>query len=138
MEEETKTSVPGHTRKKPNRDGKDKITLPEDLPVKTVVLDIAEEQKTCQETGKPLVQIGIEISHKLAHEPGSYYIKEIIRPKYAHPEREENGILTAALPDSLLPNAEQTKACWRRSLLRNSPITCLYTALQKSSSVKAY
>ena len=54
-------------------------------------LDISEEAKNCQETGEPLVQIGVEVSHKLAHKPGSYYIKEIIRPKYAHPQREENG-----------------------------------------------
>jgi transposase len=67
------------------------------------LLDIPEEQKVCQETGQPLVQIGVEVSHKLAHEPGSYYIKEIIRPKYAHPLREEAGIFTAPLPDSLLP-----------------------------------
>jgi transposase len=67
------------------------------------VLDIPDEQKVCQETGEPLVKIGVEISHKLAHKPGSYYIKEIICPKYAHPKREENGILTAELPDSLLP-----------------------------------
>ena len=71
--------------------------------MKTTILDIPEEQKICQETGEPLVQIGVEVSHKLAHEPGSYYIKEIIRPKYAHPQKEENGILTADLPDSLLP-----------------------------------
>ncbi|MGZ3798297.1 MAG: IS66 family transposase [Pseudobdellovibrionaceae bacterium] len=57
----------------------------------------------CQETGEPLIQIGVEVSHKLAHEPGSYYIKEIICPKYAHPQKEENGILTAEMPDSLLP-----------------------------------
>jgi transposase len=98
-----KKAVAAHERNKPNRDGKDKISLPEDLPVKTTILDIPEEQKICQETGTPLVQIGVEVSHKLAHEPGSYYIKEIIRPKYAHPQKEENGILTAALPDSLLP-----------------------------------
>lgn len=98
-----KKKIPAHERKKPNRDGKDKISLPEDLPVKTTILDIPEEQKVCQETGIPLVQIGVEVSHKLAHEPGSYYIKEIIRPKYAHPQKEENGILTAPLPDSLLP-----------------------------------
>jgi transposase len=101
-EEETKL-VSAHTRKKPNRDGKDKITLPDDLPVETTVLDISEEQKVCQETGEALIQIGVEVSHKLAHKPGSYYVKEIIRPKYAHPQREENGILTADLPDSLLP-----------------------------------
>jgi transposase len=101
--EDEKKSVAAHERKKPNRDGKDKISLPEDLPVKTIILDIPEEQKICRETGEPLVQIGVEVSHKLAHEPGSYYIKEIIRPKYVHPQREENGILTASLPDSLLP-----------------------------------
>ena len=50
-----------------------------------------------------MVQIGVEVTHKLAHEPGSYYIKEIIRPKYAHPKRAEQGILIADLPDSLLP-----------------------------------
>ena len=101
--EEQKEPVSPHTRRKPNRDGKDKITLPDDLPVKTTILDIPEEQKICRETGEALVQIGADISHKLAHEPGSYYIKEIIRPKYAHPKKEENGILTASLPDSLLP-----------------------------------
>lgn len=101
--EEEKKTIPAHTRKKPNRDGKDKITLPDDLPVKTTILDLPEEEKVCQETGQPLVQIGVEVSHKLAHEPGSYYIKEIIRPKYAHPQKEENGVLTASLPDTLLP-----------------------------------
>ena len=43
-------------------------------------------------------QSGEEVSHK----PGSYFIKEIIRPKYAHSKKEEKGILTADLPDSLL------------------------------------
>jgi transposase len=103
QQEEKKKTIAAHTRKKPNRNGKDAITLPDDLPVETKVLDIPEEQKICQETGESLVQIGVEVSHKLAHKPGSYYIKEIIRPKYAHPKREENGILTADLPDSLLP-----------------------------------
>ena len=101
--EEEKKCVASHTRKKPNRNGQDKISLPDDLPVETTVLDISDQEKVCQETGTPLVQIGVEVSHKLAHKPGSYYIKEIVRPKYAHPLKEENGILTASLPDSLLP-----------------------------------
>jgi transposase len=103
LEKKKKKAVAAHERNKPTRDGKDKIALPDDLPVKTTILDISESEKICQETGQALVQIGVEISHKLAHEPGSYYIKEIIRPKYAHPQKEENGILTAPLPDSLLP-----------------------------------
>jgi transposase len=102
-EKKKKKPVAGHDRSKPNRDGKDKISLPDDLPVRTAILDIPEDEKICQETGMALVQIGVEVSHKLAHEPGSYYIKEIIRPKYAHPKKEEAGILTASLPDSLLP-----------------------------------
>lgn len=98
--EEQKQTIEKHERNKPNRDGKDKIVIPSDLPVKTTILDIPEDQKFCKETGKPLVKIGEEVTHKLAHTPGSYYIHEIIRPKYAIPEE---GILTAELPDSIIP-----------------------------------
>jgi transposase len=94
--------VPGHKRRQPNRDGQDAITLDPNLPVKSIVLDLPEEEKVCKETGVPLVKIGEEVTHKLAHTSGSYYIKEIIRPKYAHPEKPEDGIQTAELPDTLL------------------------------------
>jgi len=99
-------TVPAHQRRKPNRNGQDAITLDPNLPVKTTVLDIPEEEKVCKETGVPLVKIGNETTLKLAHEPGSYYIKEIIRPKYAHPQQPEAGILTAQLPDSLLSKCQ--------------------------------
>lgn len=75
--------VPAHKRKKTNRNGKDKITLPENLPVERQVIDLSEEEKICQETGQSLVKIGEEVTRKLAHKPGSFFIKEIIRPKYA-------------------------------------------------------
>ena len=94
---------PAPKRKPPNRNGQDRITLPPDLPVETIILDIPEEQKVCQETGVPLVKIGVEVTHKLAQKPSSYYIKEFVRPKYAHPKMTEQGILIADLPDSLLP-----------------------------------
>jgi len=103
--EQTK-EVPAHKRRNPKRNGQDAITLDPDLPVKTVVLDIPAEEKICKETGVPLVKIGEEVTHKLAHIPGSYYIKEIIRPKYAHPEKPEEGISTAFLPDSILPRCQ--------------------------------
>lgn len=51
----------------------------------------------------PLVKIGEEVSYKLAHQSESYFIKEIIRPKYAHPQKEEAGTLTADLPGAILP-----------------------------------
>ena len=104
--EEAKKSVAAHSRRKPRRDGQDKIALHPDLPVKTIVLDLPEDKKICRETGQPLVQIGQEVSYKLAHLPGSYYIKEIIRPKYAHPQKEEAGILTADLPECILPKCQ--------------------------------
>lgn len=103
LKEEKQADVPAHKRKKPHRNGQDKISLPDDIPVVTKVLDLSKEEKVCPETGESLVQIGVEITHKLAHKPGSYYILEIIRPKYAHPQKEEAGIFTADLPDSLLP-----------------------------------
>jgi transposase len=94
--------IAAHTRRDPQKKGKEAIVLPSDLPVETIILDIPEEQKICQETGIPLVKIGEEVTLKLAHKPGSFYIKEIIRPKYAHPKQEEKGIVIAEMPDGLL------------------------------------
>ena len=79
-------SVPAHERRKPKRLGQDAIQLPEDLPVETIVLDIPEEEKICKETGIALVKIGETTTYKLAHRPGSYYLKAFVRPKYAHPQ----------------------------------------------------
>lgn len=72
--QEPEKIIEAHSRRKPDRNGQDKIKLPPDLPVVTVVLDIPEEQKICQETGVPLVKIGEEVSLKLAQVPASYYI----------------------------------------------------------------
>ena len=99
LEEQPKI-IPAHERRKPNRDGQDTIAFPKDLPVETTILDIPEDQKVSPETGEPLAKIGEEVTHKLAHKPGSYYIKKIVRPKYALPN---GGVLTAELPDSIIP-----------------------------------
>lgn len=105
-EEDVKKIIPAHERRKPKRNGQDTIKLPPDLPVKTTILDVPEEEKFCKKTGIPLVQIGNEVTHKLAHEPGSFFIKEIIRPKYAYPQDPEMGILTAELPESILSRCQ--------------------------------
>ena len=102
-EEPLSKTISEHQRKKTNRNGQDKIQLPSDLPVETVILDLSEEEKICKETGIALVKIGEEVTFKIAHRPGSYYLKEIIRPKYAHPQKEEAGILTALMPDAIIP-----------------------------------
>ena len=103
--EELRT-IPAHTRRKPNRNGQDKINFPLDLPIKRIFLDIPEEEKICPETGLALVKIGEEISQKLAQIPGSFYINEYVRPKYAHPKQEEKGIIIAEMPDSVIPKCK--------------------------------
>lgn len=95
-------TVAAHERKTPVRNGKDAITLPPNLPVETQVIDLPEDEKICKETGKPLVKIGEEVSQKLAHKPGSFYIKQTIRPKYALPPESMGGIKVAELPEGLL------------------------------------
>lgn len=90
-------------RKTPVRTGKDAIKLPPGLPVETIIIDLPEKDKICKETGLPLVKIGEEVTHKLAHRPGSYFIQEIIRFKYANPGREEQGILCPELPTTIFP-----------------------------------
>lgn len=104
-EEKTQT-VTYKRRQKPKRNGQDAIKLDPDMPVQTTVLDLPEEDKICKETGIPLVKIGEEVTHKLAYTPGSYYIKEIIRPKYTHPKQPEAGIMIALLPDSILSKCQ--------------------------------
>ena len=100
---EEKQPVGAHERKKRKPNDQDKINLPADLPVERQFIDIPEEAKICPETGKPLVKIGEEVTSKLAHKPGSYFIKQIVRPKYAHPEE---GVVTAELPESLLKRCQ--------------------------------
>jgi len=92
------------TRKSPKRNGQDAIQLPDDLPIEKQVIDLPEQQKICPETGAQLVKIGEEVTQKIAHKPGSYYIKEIIRYKYALPQGA--GILTPPLPEALLERCQ--------------------------------
>lgn len=46
------------------------------------------------------------MTSKLAYKPGSYYINQIICPKYALPQNSEGGIRIASLPDSLLARCQ--------------------------------
>ena len=98
--------IPAHERSKRKPTGKDKIVLPADLPIEHQFIDLPEEAKVCPETGIPLVKIGEETTSKLAHKPGSYFIKQIVRPKYANPQRSEEGIYIADLPESLLSRCQ--------------------------------
>jgi len=100
------TIIPAHIRQKHSRNGEYKIDLPQDIPVETTIIDVSDEEKICVETGEPLVKIGEEITDKLAFRPGSYFIKRIVRPKYASSKVPENGVLTANLPEMLLERCQ--------------------------------
>lgn len=131
---EEKQTVPAHERKKRKPNGQDKITLPADLPVERQVLDIPEEAKVCPETGEPLVKIGEEVTSKLAHRPGSYIIKQTVRPKYAHPKKSEEGVVIAPLPESLLTRCQADE-----SLLAEISVKkfCDHLPLHRQSEIMA-
>ena len=98
--EEAVRQIKAHTQKHSKSKESAKISFPEDLPIERVVIDVKEHEKICPVTGKQLVKIGEDITQKLAHKPGSFYIKEFIRFKYALKGTEQT-IITAPLPESL-------------------------------------
>ena len=101
VEKQTKEKIPGYERNK-GKPGEASIKLPANLPIERIQIDLPAEEKVCKVTGELLVKIGEEITRKLAHRPGSFYIKEIVRPKYAAPNQKEAGVRIAPLPTTLL------------------------------------
>lgn len=98
-----KVTVPEHERvKKRKSTGLDKISYPDDLTVVRTVLDLPEDQKVDPATGAPLVQIGEDITRKLGFKPGSYFIREIVRLKYA----VNGAILAAPTPEGLFDRCQ--------------------------------
>jgi len=84
-------------RKHPGR-----IPIPEHLERVEIILDVPEEEKLCPETGKPLKQIGWEVSEKLEYRPGRLFVNVYKRPKYVSPDpiiSEDLGVITAPMPD---------------------------------------
>ena len=79
-----------------------RIPIPEHLERVEIVLDIAEEDKVCPESGKPLKKIGEEVSEKLEYRPGKVIVNVYKRPKYASPDSMASGqvgVITAPMPD---------------------------------------
>ena len=101
VKEEKSEKVSGHARTKKETE-KTQIILPADLPVERIEIDLSPEDKVCKITGEVLVKIGEEVTRKLAHRPGNFYIKEIVRPKYAAPNQKQAGVQIASLPTMIL------------------------------------
>ncbi|MEJ2724063.1 MAG: IS66 family transposase [Deltaproteobacteria bacterium] len=88
-----------HKTKRKKHPGR--IPIPEHLERIEIVLDVPEEQKTCPDTGKPLKQIGWEVSEKLEYRPGKLIVNVYKRPKYGASESdvEGPGVVIASMPD---------------------------------------
>ncbi|QVL54791.1 MAG: IS66 family transposase [Simkaniaceae bacterium] len=101
-EEYEEKEIKGHTRRKQRSSTEeDKITFPEDLLKETIILDLAETEKVCPQTGEALEKIGEEVTQKLAFKPGSFFIKEFIKPKYVSKKAPELGVMSAPTPEGI-------------------------------------
>lgn len=89
-------------RKAVRNKGCDTLSYPEDLPVTRIELDLPAAEKVCAHSGEPLVRIGEEVTRKLARKTEQYYIIEYVRPKYASRQHPDQGVATAAFPDSII------------------------------------
>ena len=73
------------------------------LECEDVIVDVAEEEKVCPETGEPMAVMGHEVTRKLDVIPGRLVIRRYIRAKYVSPRCPEAGVVTAQLPAFPIP-----------------------------------
>jgi len=94
------TEVAAHTRRAaPHGRGE----LPETLERVVEVIDVPEAEKTLPD-GTPRPLIGCEDAERVAYQPPKIYVKVTRRLKYGSPAgAEENGVVTAPVPDALVP-----------------------------------
>jgi len=103
-EQEELSEVKSYTRKKPGRK-----PLDPNLERREIIIDIAEEEKTCA-CGAKLTRIGEETSEKLHIIPMQIYVEKTVRPKYAcrscegvESEGEAPTVRIAAVPPAIIP-----------------------------------
>jgi len=97
-----KAQAPKKSRPKTRRNHPGRIPIPEHLERVEIILDIPEQEKVCPETGRPLKQIGFEVSEKLEYKPGKLFVNVYKRPKYVSPDSmvsDQVGVITAPMPD---------------------------------------
>lgn len=89
-------------KKRGNKNLNGRVSIPDHLERREILLDLPPEQKLCPVTGEEMIKIGEDVTEQLAVEPPNFYVNKYIRPKYVSPDRRkggENGVKTAALPD---------------------------------------
>lgn len=102
-EEAPQTEVKAHSRTKRGRK-----PIPANLPRVEQVVDIPESEKICA-CGHELARIGEEVHERIETVPARYYVRRIVRPKYAchHCEgsgdEEKPAVRIAAAEPSVIP-----------------------------------
>ena len=102
QEEQTATALPPKEveskvvkRKKRSKPVK-RNTFPANLPRQTEVIQpegLEEEQ---------MIKVGEDITEILAYEPADFYVKQIVRPRFAYKGDEDRGIVQAPIPQRLI------------------------------------
>lgn len=87
-----------YEREKPEKKGHGRQALPDHLPRVREEVDLPEDQKTCSVCNEPKVRIREEVSEQLEYVPASLFVKQIVRPVYACPQKHE--VTTAEKPSS--------------------------------------
>jgi transposase len=82
------------------RKGHGRKAIPSDLPVERVVIEPPPEELVCRPCGTDKVRIGEEIRRELDYNPGSVFVREIVRPVYACPNVCEGQVVVAKNVDS--------------------------------------
>ena len=98
-------AIPPHTRQSASKSGSQTLDWPADLPRVEVLVDVPEAERTLPD-GTKLVRIGEDRSLKLAFRPQEYYLKEIVRPRYADPRQPRLGVVQELMPPTLVPGSK--------------------------------
>ncbi len=101
-EQEDASQEINYKRKKRSQE-QNRTHLPDDLERIEEIIEIPEEECTCDHCDSTLKVIGEDISEELEYIPAKLIIKKIIRKKYACPKDSLHGVYRARLPKRVIP-----------------------------------
>jgi transposase len=78
-----RSAAPDSRPAKRNGQGHGRRLIPAGLPRIVQVYDVPEEERSCDECGRPLEKIGEEVSEELDLEPEKIFVRRRVRPKLA-------------------------------------------------------
>jgi len=92
--------------KKPVSNQRGRAPLPAHLERKEIIVPCAPEDCRCGQCGKERPVIGYESREELACRPAEYWVNIIKREKRGSCCQEEQGVVTAKVPDQILPKSK--------------------------------